>query len=314
MDNAESIRLVKGVVSDKSPMEALRYVRIYKRNDKTRIQGSGAQATVDAPFEVDADVAIVGARFFAAMNACNDPDIRVTDKNMIIKQGPFRAALPLMDTTKFPLMQPDGDLFIVTENLTDKFAMLRPFIGTQRSWMKGVTIRGGSLYATNGLAMIRIDTELDAAIDVSVPEATVIELARIALPITALRVSDHSCTFKLGEYSWLRSQVLAEPTPDLSKLMQGVAQTAVPEGLREAVETVAPFCEVETIDTGAYGVAAVGTTEARIDGFPLEEARFRVDVLTAILNIATHLDIKQRPEHSVFSGDGFTGVAVGVSR
>jgi hypothetical protein len=150
----------------------------------------------------------------------------------------------------------------------------------------------------------------------NIPEATVAELARINLPITALRVSDHSCTFKLGTDMWLRSQLIDAEWPDMDKMLNSNPSEAVPDGLRDAVKTVSAFCDgaLPFIDFSAEGVSAVGATEAKIGDINLPDARFKVDNITNVLDIATHIDLSTAPRACAFKGGVYTGAVMGIAR
>jgi len=279
------------------------------------MQAANGALVIDTPFDTAVDVTVLGSRFFAAMNVCDAPTITVakSGKSLSIKQGSFRASIPLIDNIEFPMSSPDGDRYDAPEDLQAAFSMMRPFFGTQKEWMKGVVIRNGNLYATNGLALLRNEIGLDASIAITVPEVAIIELSRINLPITALRISDHSCTFKLGDSIWLRTALITGDVPDMDGIIPQGAPDVVPDGLREAVTTVAQFSDgvFPVVQFGPDGVSAVGDTEAHVGGFELPPGMFGSDVLMAVLEIATHMDFSKAPKACKFTGKNIAGAVMG---
>jgi hypothetical protein len=308
----EELKLLRGAVQDKHLIIALRHIRLYR----SRAQATNLGFTTDVPFEFNGvDVTVPAAQFISAMSLCDAPDVTVTAANrLLIKQGSFKASLPLLENTTFPLSAPDGEKYEVGEGLLEAFTIARRFTGDLKPWTKGVTMRDGKLWATNGLSLVRIEVDIDKSLDINIPEDTVSELVRIGMPITAMRVSESSCTFKLGDASWLRTSLVSATSPDMSKLVSD-CNVNVNSELVEAVSKLTPFFDSARawVKFDEIGVHAVGDTEASIAVTGLHKGTFNANLLKDVLALAKYIDFTKYPGACPYSdGERIRGAIVGV--
>ena len=309
---ADDLKLLRGAIRARHEIQALRHIRLYEG----RAQASDASIAIDVPFECGGlDVTVPASEFVSALEICDEPTFKMMPSGRLqVKQGGFKASLPLFDNLAYPKSAPDGEMFEPGDGLVNALATARPFTGDLKPWTKGITVRDGAIYATNGMALIRIQTAIDPSVKINIPEAAVSELARINLPITAMRVSETSCTFKLGTKVWLRSQLLNDDAPDMTKLITST-ETPVPEGLREAVDKLAPFFEgpTSTIKFDENGVHAVGATEAVIAIPNLPEGLYNAELMRMVLMHAKHIDLTQYPSSVSYNdGEDVSGAIVGI--
>jgi len=308
----DDLKLLRGAIRARHEIQALRHIRLYDG----RAQASDASIAIDVPFECGGlDVTVPASEFASALEICDAPEFKMMASGRLqVKQGGFKASLPLFDNLAYPKSAPDGDKYEPGDGLLEAFATARPFTGDLKAWTKGVSIREGYVYATNGMSLVRVKVDVDEAIRITVPESAVSELVRIGLPITALRVSETSCTFKLGAKVWLRAQLISEEAPDMSKMIEP-CDTPVPEGLREAVDKLAPFFEGPTsqVKLDENGVHAVGATEAVIAIPNLPDSIFQSEGLREVLALAKYINLNGYPQKCDYNdGERVSGAIVGV--
>lgn len=315
----EAIRVVRGAVSDKHIVPALRHLRIYQKDGGGRLQTCNGIYSIDVPFDSGGlDITAPAMKFITALELCDAPTLDVTARGRLsIKEASFKASLPLMDNTAYPLSTPDGDLYPVESNLLDAFSALRPFVGELKVWMRGIMLSKGNAYATNGFALLRASNVVHEDVTANIPAAAVSELLRIKAPIKALRVSENSCSFKLDNDAILKTATLATDWPDMDTLIKERTASSVHENLLDSLEKVMPFCDdkIPMVDTGQDGISAVGDGEANVSGIVLPDGRYHATLLHDILEFAAHLDLSFYPEACPFDdGADIDGVIIGMRK
>lgn len=315
---SDSIKLLRGIVHEKSDVKALRYIRLYNG----RAQASDGAVTLDVPFDADGlDVTVPGEKFLTAMTREGSPTLKMMRSGRLqVKNGALKLSLVLLDNKLFPLLSPDGEKFTNCDKLYGAFQMVKPFTGGERVWLNGVHMRDDYLYATNGFSMIRVRTDAGVTIGNTIPIAAITKIVAIKEPVTALRAGEYAVTFKLGDDIWLRTQLITEQAPNMERLISDT-DIPIPDGLGEALEQITPYLAgkypvVRIDDHGVHEGTIDGSgTDAVVEGsFSDSESRFRVDLLSPVLALATHLDLRPYPAACPWNnGDDVCGAIMGVA-
>ena len=314
------LNFVKGAVSTKDLVPVLTNFHFYSG----RVQGSNGRITIDAPLELGTvDITVPAVPFLRAVEACDGaPQLNITEGGRLtMKRGKFRSILPLSDNSAFPLQEicdvPDSK-WAPDSGLIKVLRTIRPFIGedASRPWACGVLFKDGWLYATNNVVMVRLGYTMPEDIEINLPSYAVDELLRIGKDPVRVSYDSSYALFHYGE-SWLRSNLFDSQWPDVSKFFQQEKLAPVPEGLREAVEKIRPFCQdskfpvIELNETGVH--TAEGDMGASVEGYELPYSKYRAEPLQLVLSHAKTIDLTKYPGPVPFTADnGLEGVIIGV--
>jgi len=322
-------KIIKAVVNNKAEHDALRCVLFYRVADDgpSRMQVVNNAVAVDMPSPFDLQgICVPADKLLAALNKRDDAQVKATAKRLQVTSKGFKASIPLVPSINFPRQFPEGEKYTLEHGLIDSLKIASAFSADKKSgriWMRGVVIRKGYIYGTDGMTMVRIfEDDLDPGLALALPDAAVHELLRINKPIEAIRASDSSATFKIGDV-WLRTALYnAGDVPDLDRVVPDCRDAAaVPDGLLKALEDLTPFCEKSfpCIEIGGGVVSAYhnesGDADAfvQVNGLPEEDSRWRADLLARVLRVATHLDVKAYPSASGFTNkSNIDGAIMGV--
>lgn len=321
MDLTKRLRIVRRATHDNAILPALKAIHVYDG----RMQSTDGRITIDVicPELKGMTFTVNGAKFVKAVEACNGtPDkIEVKDDVLIIKQGSFRAKLPLLDKESFPLtVLEDAEKVAFKKPLKPVLDALKPFIGNDASrlWACGILFRNTFAYATNNttVARTKCDLHTDSAA-FTLPGFSVDELLLIEQEPLYFVQDESSVTFIYDSF-WVRTQLFSSNWPDVDKMIpQAKSLPVIPEGLRSAVDKIVDFCPDADFQCVVFDGEMVKTTEgeisAEVSGFTLPAGRYRAIVLQNILAHAINADFSFYPNAIPFVTDnGLEGVFVGV--
>ena len=172
--------------------------------------------------------------------------------------------------------------------------------------------------ATNGVVLLCADLAEYHGGDVTLPLAAVDALLQLKAAPHTLAVTDTSAVFRYDGMILVAS-LLAHTWPDLSRLLADIGeQSAVPDGLADAIKRVKPFCpnsEHAIIRLTADGnvCTADGDSSGSQAGFTFaQDTSFDADWLLSVLTLATTIDFAKYPAAVPFAGDGVRGVIMGT--
>lgn len=314
----ESLRFVKGAVSKKDHLPELAHFHIADG----RILGFNGAMGLSAPIPLDLEANPKALPFFKAIETCRDTvQLHMTDANRLaVKSGGFKAYIDCVESGMSAEITPQGDVAISTGQLLPALETLSPFISedASRPWSKGVLFKGTKAYATNNIVLIEYNLGYEVPFEITVPHKAVRELLRIKEEPHSVQTDGSSVTFHFSGDKWLRTQVYAQPWPDLEPILdRGVACTPVPDSFYQTVEELLPFTDALTM---VYMEPGVVRTEIH----PGVGAEMRVDVqctgafqgkqLTALNGVATHIDFQAYPDPCPFAGPGIRGVVMGARK
>lgn len=314
----ESLRFVKGAISKKDHLPELAHFHIADG----RILGFNGAMGLSAPVPLDLEANPKALPFFKAIETCKDTvQLHMTSSGRLaVKSGSFKAYIDCVDSSMSTEIIPQGDVATSTGRLLPALETLSPFISedASRPWSKGVLFKETKAYATNNIVLIEYDLGYKVPFEITVPHKAVRELLRIKEEPHSIQTDGSSVTFHFEGDKWLRTQVYAQPWPDLEPILnRGVAHTAVPSGLYQTVEELLPFTDDLTM---LYMEPGVVRTEihtgigAEIEVNVQSTGAFQGKQLAALNGVATHIDFETYPDPCPFAGPGIRGVIMGARK
>lgn len=300
----DQLKIVQKAAGKKGSPSIMQHIHI---NDGivTAMNGSVAiQAAIPSLHDVNATVP--AAQFVTAIAACKgEPSIKVTEHNVIVKGGAFRAQIGIT-TDPFPVTEWDGEHYAVPDSFLSSLAKARKFSGGR---FEGVLNDNGYLYATDNNTMVRMDNGIDARFSLS--DDAVDVLLAINLRPDYCELADNYVMFVYPGVS-VRCNLMAINWPDMARFVEFDTSDlpAIPEGLPDAVATVAQFMTAENVEFMAGCVMGGGAT-VQVDS-ALPDAAIRVASIKTLLTVMDHADFTASPMR--FSGPGVVGVCAGVKQ
>lgn len=319
----ETLKLIQGAVAKKDLVPVMTAVHFYDK----RVQATNGRITIDAPFpDLDIDVTVNADRLIKAVNACDgEATIKLTENGKLsIRQGKFRALIPVEDHDSFPKVEPPTALHQINgKYLLRLMQELRPFVAEDatRPWACGMLLDGDYAYATNNVSIARVHQPFDKPVSLSsklnLPSFLLDELLRMKRPPINAAHDDKSITLDLGDGVWIRSNLFADEWPDVQRFFQPAKLSPIPPELSPSIERILPFCPDPKLPIIILGDNTVSTAEgemsAAVEGFSLPDARFHAKVLQLVLDHAHSIDLAAYPNPCAFQGDGIDGVVMGVN-
>jgi len=314
----EAIRTVFGAVATKDIVPILTHILIYNG----RMQAGDGCVTIDCNFPSDIKpCAVPGQKLLQAVKGCGDePGLSFTEGGKLaVKKGKFKAYLSVLPMEDFPVEKPDADRNKAPDDFIKVVQDLRPFVSkdASRPWSMGILLKDGFAYATNNIILVRQRIDWSGR-DVIIPLRALDDLITMKENPLAIAGTDDSVTFFYRDSTWLKTQVLLSPWPDLAKILGSAKQPEdyVPPGFLDDVMKVKAFCsnvKFPQITIGETVESDDGGDKAIVDGYNFPKGVFHADHLTLVLQSATKIDFSNFPAPCSFSNErGLFGVFVGV--
>lgn len=323
----DRLKFVYGAVQERAILPALSHFLIYDG----RVQGTDGRMCIDAPMpELAGEQLIVpGDRFMSAIDAAgNDARIDIKDGNVTVKGGRFRARIPTLADGSFPRSMPDAADWELDEPLLPTLRRLRPFIASDaaNAWATSMLFTQKSATVTNNVCLATEACTMLAGTGVasiSVPAWALDEVIRMGVEPCAFGVSETSITFYFEAEPhgriWIKTQLISAPWPveRMVAVMAAIPKKMkkTPEGLRAAVEMVAPFCKEPKFPVILFSDKGIATEDgdhfAAVEGFKMKTASFNADMLRLVLTHADHFDITEN-DKAVFARGPARGILVGL--
>lgn len=318
-----ALRFVRGAVARKDYEPALTHFRIHGG----RVLGYNGAIALSSPIDLDVDASPQAIPFVRAIERCTSETtvVHMTPAGKLsLRSGSFQAFVACHDDSQLlDSIAPEGEGAEFAGEALNAMRALEPFIGSDasRPWSNGVLLRGQSAFATNNVILVErwIGKELP---EVNIPAAAVRELLRIGEEPIAAQISDRSITFYFDNDRWMRSQLLNTDWPEAVERILGQcdrgAAVEPPAGLFDAVETIAPFTEIDgrvyfrSDKVTTCGAGDDGAT-VMIDGVPPAGA-FHYRHLLSLREIAQTIDLSQVAHERPcgFFGERLRGAAIGM--
>lgn len=311
------LRMVRGAVADKAIVQALTHFFIYNG----RLQGTNSRMAIDAPIAIEGSFAVPADRFIKAIDLCTDAmTLAVANDHLVIRDGRLSIKLPTIQSDSFPRAEPDPPDWEPETPLLPIVAALLPFTAADASqvWPMGVWIEeSGHAYATNNICLVRMPCDFLSGTghSINLPGSAIEELVRIGREPTSFGVANGSVTFHYDDGAWLKTQLIDKewPIATLEELYRGTfakakikAMRPVPDGLREAIDKIIPFCENTKFPVIMFGDGMVatedGASRAEFSGFDLPAMSYNANMIALALSAATHLTVDERTTFIIKGG------------
>lgn len=241
---------------------------------------------------------------------------------LVIKSGNFRAVVPCLNHAALPYASPDVKVGEITDVIKEGFTALNPIIsGTGNTVVEASLLLGNnSMVATDRNIMFEFWHGINLPDGLAIPKAAVTAVSKISAPLVGIGVSDRTVTFHYDGGLWLRTQLYADPWPNIAGVLAGgdyYTAPEVPPSLMEAVAAVAPFSEnghVYTFDgfVSSHGVEGVGATYV-IEGLTPGYV-YNAKHLLMIKDVAKRIDLIGKNGVSYFFGDRVRGAMTQVRK
>lgn len=315
------LKRVLGAVSSKDALPILTHFCIYDG----RIQGSNGVVCVDSACEYFKGALFTAPAlpFIKAVQACKGaPTMSVDSKGrLVIKEGKFKATLSLLSAELYPQLSLDGSpaRLEICGGILPVLRKLAPFVSSDASrlWTQAILVHDGYAYATNNAVLLRSPISVKGA--VAIPAPAIEEVLRIGVEPSYLLVEETWVAFVYEDY-WVRSQLFTQEWParmwQLFEEYKIDDSCPVPEGMLEAVTTLAPFFpnkKVPVVLLNDDGVSTQdGVTTATVECASFPRSAFRLEPLRDVLEIAAYIDFSSFPNPVPFKGPGIEGLIAGM--
>lgn len=320
MTIAASLKFAQGAVSKKDFVPELTHFQLSGR----RVTGYNGAMSLSAPIELDLDCCPKAEPFVNAVRACQDTaQLSMTPGGKLsIRSGKFKAHVECLPIDTFPVVQPEGLAVELGGGVLTALKVLYDFTAddASRPWAAGVLLDGESAFATNNVILVECWLGYHFPYRVNVPRTTIREMLRIGEEPVGMQLTADSVTFHYSDARWLRSQLNSTEWPDIRALLNRApgdpAQVPeVPDGLFEALDTLAPFVS----DLGQLFISAgvVATTAdadvgamVEVPGMPI--CSFNHKMLSMLEGVAQRADFAAWPNPVAFYGNRVRGFIAGM--
>lgn len=280
--------------------------------------------SIRAPLAVGLDCAPVAGQFLKAVKACEETvSLHVEGAKLCVRSGKFKTYVDLAtDPSRFPDLEPTGEIFPVRAPVIGMLKKLAPFMGTDeaRLWQCGVLFCNQSVYTTNNISIVEHWSAAPFPVIASMPAEAVRELIRLNVEPVSVQADAQRVVFHLPGGAWVGARVLAYEWPDLQAIIASVAGVPVKPldpALLDAVEKVSQFAD--TLGKVYFHNGAVSTVPLGQDGTTVEteaspgKGIHRASLLLGLRDVAQTIGFENYPAPIPFFGEGIRGVFQGYA-
>lgn len=314
----DALAFVKGAVSKKDLVPALTHFHVAAG----RISGFNGKLAISAPIALDIDCCPKAEPFVRAIEACQGAaQLHMTPGHKLaVRSGKFRAHIETVPPESFPEIQPEGEYVTGQGKLLPALKSLFDLIGSDasRPWATGVLLDGLSAFATNNVILAEQWLGYHFPYRVTIPQYAVRELLRIGEEPSAIRLTATSATFLFDGDRWLRTQLVAEPWPDIRALLdsnRGESPVEISAEFWEALEVISPFLDemgrvyldANSVRTNREEGAAVDVPDAALCGI------YQHKMLSLLKDRAQRICWADYPSRVAWYGSQLRGLIIGMT-
>lgn len=312
-----ALKFVKGAVSTKDYVPALTHFRIHGG----RVTGYNGKLSLSSPIPLDIDCCPKAIPFVKAIEACEDTaQLAMTPTGKLaIRSGKFKAHVDTL-AEDYPGVEPEGVRVAIDGQLLPVLTTLYGFTSddASRPWAAGVLLDGSSAFATNNVILVERWLGYHFPYRVNLPRYAVRELIRIGEEPVELMVSGNSATFFFEGGRWLRTQLNSHDWPPVHSLFDKMpaSHTPVPEGLFEALATLAAFTEEAGRVFCMGGKLATHRDEGvgaavDVEGVP-EEGIYNLKMMQLLEGVVHTIGFECYPQPCPMYGERLRGLLMGM--
>jgi hypothetical protein len=303
-----------------------------------RVQTSSGTITFDAPWPGNPlDVTVPMNPVIKCLQAAPEEKARIVVNkagNISIKAGDYSSRLvPFLE--EFPRAKAPSDwpadvavsldAKLWNGKLLPALELLRPFVSPDatRPWSQYVVLRGGKLFATNNVALARIEiTELQSIkYDVVFDMDTIDHILRIrdlGHEVTSIILSPENLLCEFGDGAWTsyRGRDITWPGTAPFDALLGEGKVDVPAEMAQKVSTMASIAGTATdgvIYVYEHGaMTQMDNTIARVWCGAHPRGSYMRSSLQQMLAVADKWSPGEYPSPVQFSGKGVKGILLGM--
>lgn len=284
--------------------------------------GTNGHMTAGAPFAFDGEFTVNATLLQRALALTPDPDLKLTDKSLMLTKGKARSRLGLIEKES-AYQVPDHTLMkmAVTDGFTDACRVLLPFIGESHIylWRCGIAFTEGAAWAANGSSMCRY--EYNAFGEFLLNVRAVEYVLKRREKVTHYALHSQYVTLYFADGSWLRMQRTPEEKleriPSIFEQRYQSPNQEISSELRAALEQ-AFLAKSDAITISADGVfAEIMNGQVNVEAAVGSDAEtsWTRDVLETVIQYATHLlvvtdVVSGNVMPSSFSGPNIQGLII----
>lgn len=169
---------------------------------------------------------------------------------LMVKSNQFNSTIPVAAQGSLQVSMPDPPQIQIGTTIKDGFDIVAPIAKESAQTVESATIKlqSGSMFATNRNVIIEFWHGWQIPVFI-IPRKSVDAFRKSEHEMTAIGFSANSLTIWYGDTAWIKTQVINEEWPDMSKILDQFQYTfvPVPAGLKMAIEAVLPHSPDEMV-------------------------------------------------------------------
>lgn len=242
---------------------------------------------------------------------------------LAIKSNKFRAVVPCIDPNLINVVGPDPAIAVINNNLKvafDAVGVLASENG-QVIYNASILLNGPSVIATDGKVILEYYHGIDLPYNLPVPKGLINPLTKTSKNLTRFGFSPSSITLWFEDDSFIKSQLYAEPWPDVAAILDQQGNFyPVPTDFFPALDAIRGFAEQGNVyfDSGVLRTHEHDALGASYEVLGLPKGPvFNVKQLALIKPYAEKIDFLVPIEDGtilMFVGKTMRGVIAGIRR
>jgi len=275
-----------------------------------RLYGFNAHLAISTPFDIGLDACPDAAKFLLGVKACKGvPTLTRRGECLVVGDGTFSTSIANVDAEDIPDVKPRGEPFPLAVDFRAAFAMLAPFVGDDnaRPFAQTIALHGDCATATNNIVIAQIRLGGKFPVACAVPKHAAAIIAALPEQPVSARIGEDRITFYLADGTWILAKTSALEWPDVTPILDtGATLSRIPEALKAAVQTLAPFNDSKLRTVHLAGETVTVTqhdgqqASVTLPGVAFPQCAFSMRTLRPVLQAATHADFRAYPEKVAF--------------
>jgi hypothetical protein len=324
----EALQFV-GYAAQRDESRYMQHVQFNEVNGTRYVVAFDGQVSAGYPIVEELSVCPHWGQFSAALAKCGKTlAITETDAGRLsIKGDKLRAVVQCLPSSDMAPVYPDALAGPATDILKAAFECCGVLVKESETRIIGASLllENGQCTGTNGAAMLQFWHGVSMPCQAVIPKVFAAAVAKAKPAIIGIggTMGDNgrlsSVTIHFDNGAWLKTQTYADPWPDVTPLFQQAFYTQVPEGLFEAIATVAEFSDegyVNFVDNAVWSHSSL-EVGAQYDVPGLQGGkRFDGKLVKQVAPYVGSIDLTSYPDRAFFiapEGIAVRGVIMGIT-
>lgn len=294
-------------------LPAFAMAHVYELDETRRVQVQNGRYTVDMPASELPVATFPIDRLVAAWSVCDgDPNLGVTDSNLMVRGKARRSRIGLSDPKSYPQVSPTPKTNHTAPGVSALLKSLQPFVATDASkvWATGICLKEGYAYATNNVILCRVPFPTVLPESVIIPSACFDAVTDKGEPCD-MGVAKDSVTFYYEDGTWIKTLLLNMdwPTEVVDKYVESLPdEWSTPhERLGSVLAAAVKLAEmrIPVVEFHDGGLRLLdGTFEADDLDLP-EQGKLNARMATLVFDHATHIQwhVPRQDAHAFKAGE-----------